>query len=87
MVVGSLALVETVEAVGIDPDSADPLWLQLTTAIRDAIESGELHGRIPSAVQLGQRYGVSRDTGLRALTELQSEGLIRSHRGRGSFTV
>jgi GntR family transcriptional regulator len=84
---GSLALVETVEQVGIDPDSVEPLWVQLTDVIRDAIESGELHGRIPSAVQLGRMYGVSRDTALHALGQLQDEGLVVSRRGHGSFTV
>jgi DNA-binding GntR family transcriptional regulator len=75
------------ERTAIDPDSPDPLWLQLAAVLRDAIERGELVGRIPSAVQLGRTWQVSRDTALHAISQLQGEGLIVSQRGRGSFVV
>ena len=59
----------------------------LAAILRAQITSGELACRVPSAVALARKYQCSRDTSLRALAELQAEGLIISTPGRGSFTV
>lgn len=41
--------------------------------------------RLPSEVQLGKRFGVSRPTIIRALQDLQSEGLIERRAGSGTY--
>lgn len=48
---------------------------------RDFVE-GE---RLPSEEQLASRYGVSRPIVREALARLRDDGLVRSHRGSGSF--
>jgi GntR family transcriptional regulator len=75
------------ERVTIDPDSATPLWRQLADILRAQIESGELPaGKImPSETTLSQRYGLARGTVVKALAELQREGLIERTQGRGTF--
>jgi DNA-binding GntR family transcriptional regulator len=71
----------------LDHDSPVPLWEQLAGRLRDDITSGRLTGRVPSATALAMSYGVSRDTALRALAQLASEGLTVARRGRGTFVV
>jgi GntR family transcriptional regulator len=71
----------------LDHDSPEPLWSQLASRMRDEITSGRVRGRVPSAAALAQNYGVSRDTALRALSELKAEGLTVSRHGRGTFTA
>lgn len=41
--------------------------------------------RLPSEEQLASRYGVSRPIVREALARLRDDGLVRSHRGSGSF--
>jgi GntR family transcriptional regulator len=55
--------------------------------LRAQIESGELPaGKImPSETTLSQRYGLARGTVVKALAELQREGLIERTQGRGTF--
>lgn len=43
--------------------------------------------RIPSLNQITERYGVSKITARRVLTDLVAEGLVYSVRGRGSFVA
>jgi GntR family transcriptional regulator len=69
----------------LDPDSPDPLWQQLADLLRADIAEGRLTGRVPSAAALGIAYHVSRDTALKALGQLASEGLTVARRGRGTF--
>ena len=53
------------------------------------MESGALapYERLPSEQALQDEFSVSRVTVRLALKELASRGLIRSHRGRGSFVA
>jgi GntR family transcriptional regulator len=68
----------------IDRDSGEPPWMQLRDVLREAIASGELAGRLPSARQLGQRNdGMAIGTVTKALAALRDEGLIRSRPGWG----
>jgi GntR family transcriptional regulator len=69
----------------LDPDSPMPLWEQLAARLRADIAEGRLTGRVPSAAALAVAYHVSRDTALRALAQLASEGLTVARRGRGTF--
>lgn len=77
----------------LDENSPDPLHRQLAAALRAAISSGELTGRLPTEERLRYEYGaapgrpLSRDTVRRGLLVLKDEGLIDSTRGRGWFVV
>ncbi|MEU6402081.1 winged helix-turn-helix domain-containing protein [Streptomyces sp. NPDC046985] len=64
-----------------------PAFLRISVALRKAIEGGELHkgDALPSEAMLTEQYGVSRWTARRALTELESAGLIETRHGKGRF--
>ncbi|WFU41527.1 GntR family transcriptional regulator [Bradyrhizobium sp. CB82] len=60
---------------------------QIAQILRERVARGEcLPGqRIPTEIQLAKEFGVSVVTVQRALRDLQAEGLVARHRGRGSF--
>lgn len=64
-----------------------PAYIQVANQIRDGIAAGEYPAgaRLPAEPELAARYGVSRALVNRALGVLQSEGLVRPQRGRGTF--
>jgi GntR family transcriptional regulator len=73
----------------IDRRSAVPFYFQLKQLIRDEIAGdrwppGE---RIPSEHALCEYFGVSRTTVRQALAELESDGLLRKEKGRGTFVA
>ena len=63
-----------------------PLYRQLQGIISGQIQSGTLipGDKVPSEMQLMQRFDVSRITVRRALTELAIKGLVTRERGRGT---
>ncbi len=67
----------------IDPNSSKDLSVQIATAIRDAIISGDLivDERLPSEADLAEQYDVSRSTVREALKRLAAQNLIRTQRG------
>jgi DNA-binding GntR family transcriptional regulator len=69
----------------VDHRSPVPLHEQLTTILRDKIESGELTGRVPSILTLAQEHEVAHNTAARALDTLKAEGLIFPVRGKGFY--
>ncbi|MGO3885471.1 MAG: GntR family transcriptional regulator [Mycetocola sp.] len=71
----------------LDRDSDEPLWLQLSSALRSAITDGTLGAdqALPSESELINRYGVSRTVVREALAELVRRGLIYKIRAKGSF--
>jgi len=71
----------------IDPDGAEPLYLQLAAILRAQITDGALppNRPVPSITTLVQQYGVARGTAIHALEVLQAEGLVHTVRGRGTF--
>jgi DNA-binding GntR family transcriptional regulator len=71
----------------LDPDSGEPLYLQLLAILREQITSGQLVGRVPSAKTLTQEYGPGRATTQRVLTMLAEDGLIKASIGKGYYTV
>jgi GntR family transcriptional regulator len=80
------AMIATLDTVPpLDHDSPVPLWEQLADLLRTEITERRLTGRVPSAAALAMRYGVSRDTAMRALGVLAAEGLTVARRGRGTF--
>lgn len=71
----------------IDRNSPMPLYYQLKQLLLAKIESKELKpGDIfPTEQQIQDTYDVSRTTVRQSLSELEDEGLITRHRGRGTF--
>jgi len=65
-----------------------PLWLQVKHALRDLITFNMKPGdRIPSEVEIGQAYGLSRITVRQAVSSLADEGLLQKQQGRGTFVL
>lgn len=62
--------------------------MQLRDALREAILSGELAGRLPSAGRIGQEQdGMAANTVSKALRALRDEGLVTSRKGWGWIVV
>jgi DNA-binding GntR family transcriptional regulator len=73
--------------VGVDHESAIPVYRQVAAILAGRIERGELApGRpLPSESTLMGEYGISRDTVRKAMDVLRSDGLIVTVQGKGSF--
>ena len=73
----------------IDPSSATPIYDQIVTRMRFAIASGALpRGEaLPSVRQLAVALRVNPNTVARAYRELESEGVVESRRGQGTFVA
>jgi 2-aminoadipate transaminase len=71
----------------LQPESHIPLYVQLRDQLRALVHSGELRSgdRIPASRELATHLGVHRTTVANAYAELESEGLIQGHVGRGTF--
>jgi 2-aminoadipate transaminase len=70
-----------------DRTSHVPIYLQLKESVRNLIIQGTLGPgeRLPSTRQLAGNLGVNRMTIDAAFNQLEADGLITSHVGRGSF--
>jgi len=73
----------------LSPDNPDPMYRQVTDQIKDAIAAGDLEPDqlLPSIRELALDLEVSVITIKRAYQDLESEGLIRTRRGMGSFVT
>ncbi|HEY1977279.1 MAG TPA: PLP-dependent aminotransferase family protein [Candidatus Baltobacteraceae bacterium] len=82
-------MVKSYRGIVLDLKSETPLHRQLTSAFRDAILSGKLQPgeRISSSRELQACYGISRNTALNALSQLQAEGHVVTVRGSGTFVA
>src|ERR1700722_16730811 len=71
----------------LQPERHIPLYVQLRDQLRALVHSGELRSgdRIPASRELAGHLGVHRTTVANAYAELESEGLIQGHVGRGTF--
>ncbi|MDV6331275.1 GntR family transcriptional regulator [Asticcacaulis sp. 201] len=67
--------------------SSGPLYVQLERILRSAILDGRLSDSdaLPPERDMAEQYGVSRLTVRKALSDLQSEGLLTRRRGCGTF--
>ena len=68
----------------LDRSSTLPLWAQLETELRRAIDEGDFDDRFPTDLELTRRYDVSRHTVREAVGRLQADGLLTRVRGRGT---
>jgi 2-aminoadipate transaminase len=73
--------------VHLQPQSHVPLYVQLRDQLRALVHAGDLRpgDRIPASRELAIMLGVHRTTVANAYAELESEGLIQGHVGRGTF--
>jgi len=71
----------------LQPESHIPLYIQLRDQLRSLVHAGDLRpgDRIPASRELAVILGVHRTTVANAYAELESEGLIQGHVGRGTF--
>jgi 2-aminoadipate transaminase len=71
----------------LQPQSHVPLYIQLRDQLRALVHAGDLRpgDRIPASRELANMLGVHRTTVANAYAELESEGLIQGHVGRGTF--
>jgi len=71
----------------LQPQSHVPLYIQLRDQLRALVHTGDLKpgDRIPASRELAASLGVHRTTVANAYAELESEGLIQGHVGRGTF--
>jgi GntR family transcriptional regulator/MocR family aminotransferase len=75
--------------IPLDHQSEIPLYRQIELYLRENILSGNLPAetRLPATRELSQELGVSRITIKNAYAELESDGLIVSREGSGTFTA
>jgi GntR family transcriptional regulator/MocR family aminotransferase len=75
--------------IPLDRQSATPLYKQIKTYLQQGILSGSLAAdtRLPASRQLAQELGVNRITIENAYAELESEGLIFSRLGSGTYVL
>jgi 2-aminoadipate transaminase len=71
----------------LDNNSTVPLYRQVYVYIKELIRAGQLArgDRLPATRELAGQIGLNRATVTAAYELLETEGLIRSHVGRGSF--
>jgi len=79
----------TFPAIDVTPTTGQPLWIQVASAIREAITAGQLSpgGLLPSARQVAERNGLSVTAIHRALDVLANEGVIGVRQGRRAVVV
>lgn len=70
-----------------DPESRNPLYLQLEERLRRLIDSGELRrgDAVPAERELAEMTGVSRVTVRKAIEKLVQDGLLVQKVGAGTF--
>src|SRR3979411_2787013 len=71
----------------LQSESHVPLYIQLRDQLRALLHAGLLRpgDAIPASRELANILGVHRTTVANAYAELESEGLIQGHVGRGTF--
>lgn len=72
-----------------DPRGPELVYVLVANDLAGQIERGELTpgDRLPSEVEIAERYGVARTTAARAIRELRERGLAVTVIGKGSFVA
>jgi DNA-binding transcriptional regulator YhcF (GntR family) len=75
--------------LSVDRGSRTPLGARLAGRIRTAVQNGTLvpGERVPSVRELADIAGVNVNTARAVYARLESEGLVRSEQGRGTFVA
>jgi len=73
----------------INPNSAIPMYKQVSHILSDRITTGELKpgSRIPSEAALINEFGISRITVRAAISELVEDGILTRSQGKGTFVA
>jgi DNA-binding transcriptional regulator YhcF (GntR family) len=73
----------------VDRGTGIPLGTQLAGRIRIAVQTGALApgDRVPSVRELAEAAGVNVNTARAVYARLESEGVVRSEQGRGTFVA
>ena len=73
----------------VDPNDPLPRYYRMYTSLLERIQSGEFTpgSAIPTERELGDEYGVSRITVIKALDMLERDGHIGRQQGRGTFVA
>jgi GntR family transcriptional regulator len=76
-------------ALDLDPGSFLPVSVQLTEQLKALIRRGALAGgtRLPSVRELAGFLRINRNTVVRAMADLERQGYVRTHHGKGAFVV
>jgi GntR family transcriptional regulator len=71
----------------LDARSGVPTYIQLVDQVRRATRNGTLHAgdRLPTAREVVAALAINPNTVLKAYTQLESEGLVISRPGLGTF--
>src|SRR5262245_50854011 len=72
-----------------EADSRVPRYLQVASALRRRLRDGRwsVGDKIATLEELEREFNVARVTVRQAIELLQSEGLLKSHQGRGTFVT
>ncbi|HBF83981.1 MAG TPA: GntR family transcriptional regulator [Streptomyces sp.] len=75
--------------MSIDREGPVPPYRQIAAQLRASIADGSIPvgRRIPSLVELEQRYNVARDTLRKAVKMLKDEGLVETVNGMGVYVI
>ena len=71
------------------PEGKAPKYRQIVDSLRAGITGGQYKdgARLPSEAELVRRFGVSRMTAVKAMQQLQQEGLLVRRTGSGTYAV
>ncbi|RCX20668.1 GntR family transcriptional regulator [Fontibacillus phaseoli] len=71
----------------LNSEHPEPLYVQLKKALQSAISNGLFSQgeKIPTEIELSERYNVSRITVRKAVEELAQEGYLTKQQGKGTF--
>ncbi len=75
--------------MSVDKESHIPLYEQLALDIRAQIDSGKYPAgsKLPSQRELSDEYGVSMVTVRQAISQLESDGILITKQGKGTFVA
>ncbi len=73
----------------LDPGNPVPLYQQIVDQVRALVALGALRtgDRLPTVRELAVRARVNRNTAARAIQQLESEGVVRTRVGQGTFVA